>query len=93
MKAVMQLRRTADVVEAETSRRVRVAQRALMSWSGPQAEVFVDELRRRVREADDLAAACRRAASQLEAAAAQAAGVQAAAVQAAAVQAAAPARP
>jgi hypothetical protein len=61
-----ELRRVAGLIESESARRVRVAQRALSRWSGPYADTFADELRRRVREADALAAACRRAALTLE---------------------------
>lgn len=66
MNAAAELRRVAVVLEDETAQRVRVAQQALTAWSGPFADTFADELRRRVREAGDLAAACRRAALALE---------------------------
>jgi hypothetical protein len=61
-----ELRWAAAQLEAEAAGRLRLAAQALATWTGPRADVYADELRRRSREAADLAAACRRAAATVD---------------------------
>ena len=67
--AAAALRSTAGLLDRQADARVRVAATAQRSWRGRARVTFDVELRRMVREAADLADACRRAAAAIEAAA------------------------
>jgi hypothetical protein len=65
---IRSLLQTADVLEATTRARLRLAADAQHDWTGRTRATFDDELARHVRRALDLADACRRAASAVAAA-------------------------
>jgi uncharacterized protein YukE len=70
--AAAALRSCADLLDAQTDRRVTLARTAQCEWRGRARTEFDDQLARMLREAAGLVAALRAAAGRLDAAAAEA---------------------